>query len=304
MQKIIPNLWFDTNAEEAAALYTSLFKNSKADKVMHYGPSGAKMSGMTEGSVMTVDFSLDGYRFIGINGGKAFKPTPALSISVQCETEEEIDTLWKGLSEGGQVLMELDKYPWGKKYGWLNDKYGVSWQLNVPEDYSVVKNKFAIAFLFVGDKNGKAEEAMNFYTSTFPNSEISFIARYEAREGAPQDEGKVKHGVFTLEGQEFMATDSGLEHKFTFTPGFSLLVNCKDQKEMDEYYEKLSVKPEAEICGWIEDKYGVSWQISSVEFDRMAEELSPEAYDRVMGAMNEMKRLNLEELKKAAEGGN
>lgn len=302
MQKIIPNLWFDTEAEEAAAFYTSLFENSKVGTTLRYGPSGSQASGQPLGSVMTVDFTLDGYRFIGINGGKAFKPTPAISVSVQCETEEEIDALWNALLEGGFALMPLDKYDWSDKYGWVADKYGVSWQLNLAKDISRVKQKFALAMLFVGDKSGKAEEAMNFYTSVFPNSEISFIARYEKGEGAPEDEGKVKHAVFTLEGQEFIAMDSGLEHKFTFTPGFSLLVNCKDQEEMDKYYNVLSEVPEAEICGWLQDKYGVSWQIAPEELDRMATELDPEAYERVMSVMMKMKRINLEELKKAAQG--
>ncbi len=300
MQKIIPNLWFDTQAEEAANFYVSLFKNSKIGTVTKYGPSGAEVSKMPEGSVMTVEFSLDGFKFIGINGGPIFKLNPALSIFVQCETEEELDNLWKMLSEGGEVRMDLQKQEWSDKYGWVSDKYGVSWQLNLPKDYSQVKQKFVISMLFVGEQAGKTEEAMNFYTSVFPNSEILSIARYEKGEGSPKDEGNIKYANFRLDGQEFMAMDSGFDHKFSFNPAFSLLINCKDQEEMNEYYDKLSAKPEAEICGWLEDKYGVSWQVAPEELNTMISSLDPESQEKVMKVMYKMKRLNLEELKNAA----
>ena len=115
MQKIVPNLWFDTESEEAANYYCSIFKNSEVLNVTHYGEAGPRPAGM----VLTVDFQLDGQRFTALNGGPDFKFNEAVSLLVNCESQGEVDTLWDKLSEGGE------KGP----CGWLKDKYGVSWQI-------------------------------------------------------------------------------------------------------------------------------------------------------------------------------
>ena len=114
-QKIVPNLWFDTEAEEAAAFYTSVFKNSRIVSTSHYTESAPRETGM----VMTVDFELDGQRFVGINGGPNFKFNEAVSLQINCETQEEIDYYWERLSEGGEE----------GPCGWLKDRYGLSWQV-------------------------------------------------------------------------------------------------------------------------------------------------------------------------------
>ena len=124
MEKISTCLWFEGNAEEAAKFYTSVFKNSKMGEITHYNGDSAKASGMPEGSVMTVTFELEGRNFMGLNGGPVFKFTEAVSLMVNCDTQEEIDYFWEKLtSGGGQESM----------CGWLKDKYGLSWQI-VPSD--------------------------------------------------------------------------------------------------------------------------------------------------------------------------
>ena len=115
MQKIVPNLWFDTEAEEAANYYCSIFKNSEVVNVTHYGEAGPRPAGM----VLTVDFQLDGQQFTALNGGPDFKFNEAVSLLVNCESQGEVDTLWDKLSEGGQE----------GPCGWLKDKYGLSWQI-------------------------------------------------------------------------------------------------------------------------------------------------------------------------------
>ena len=123
MQKIIPHLWFDKEAKEAAELYVSTFKkDSKIANVttLHNTPSG---------SVDVVSFELFGQSFRAISAGPLFKFNPSISFHVKCKTEEEVNALWGKLGAGGTILMELDKYPWSEKYGWLQDKYGLSWQL-------------------------------------------------------------------------------------------------------------------------------------------------------------------------------
>ncbi len=119
MQKIIPFLWFDDNAEEAVNFYTSLFKDSKIVSVARYGEAGAKVSGRPKGTVMTIVFQLEGQEFMALNGGPVFTFSPAISLLVNCETQEELDELWKKLSEGGEI----------EQCGWLRDRYGVSWQI-------------------------------------------------------------------------------------------------------------------------------------------------------------------------------
>jgi predicted 3-demethylubiquinone-9 3-methyltransferase (glyoxalase superfamily) len=119
MQKITPFLWFDDNAEEAANYYVSIFRNSRIVNFARYGEAGAKASGRAKGSVMTVAFELEGQPFVALNGGPVFAFTPAISFVVNCETQKEIDDLWKKLSHGGEEV----------ECGWLKDKYGVSWQI-------------------------------------------------------------------------------------------------------------------------------------------------------------------------------
>lgn len=116
MPKITPFLWFDTQAEEAANLYVSIFKNSKILKISRYGDAGPG----PKGSVMTVEFALDGQKFIALNGGPHFKFTEAISFSVDCKTQKEVDDYWEKLSAGGEQ----------GPCGWLKDKYGLSWQIN------------------------------------------------------------------------------------------------------------------------------------------------------------------------------
>lgn len=119
MQKIIPHLWFDSQAEEAANFYTSIFKNSKLGSVMRYGEEGQEITQRPPGSVMTVEFEIEGQKFIALNGGPYFKFTEAISFLVNCETQEEVDELWNKLS----AVKESEQC------GWLKDKYGVSWQI-------------------------------------------------------------------------------------------------------------------------------------------------------------------------------
>ena len=117
-------LWFDGQAEQAAALYTSIFKRSQMGRVVPYGKAGAEASGQREGAVMTVEFELAGHRFLGLNGGAHFKINPSISFFVACENESEMDALWSKLAK--TVRMELKKYPFSQRYGWCEDRFGVN----------------------------------------------------------------------------------------------------------------------------------------------------------------------------------
>ena len=150
MQNLTPCLWFDNEAEEAVIFYTSLFENSAIKKIARFGKEGFEYHHKPEGSVMTVDFILNGQSFISLNGGPDFKFNESISFFVYCGSEERINFLYKKLSEGGSVNMPLDKYDWSPKYAWVKDKFGASWQLDVEDVNS--PQKIVPSFLFVNEK--------------------------------------------------------------------------------------------------------------------------------------------------------
>lgn len=297
-QKITPFLWFHSQAEEAMKFYTSLFKNSRIINIKRYpdGPLEGPMQGM-EGKVLTGVFELAGLQFMALDGGPIFSFTPAVSFFVNCETEAEIDGIWAALSVGGSSLVPLQEYPFSKKFGWLEDQYGLSWQLSLGSG----PQKITPFLMFVGQQHGKAEEALRFYTSLFADSGIEHLELYGPGESG-EKEGAVKHARFRLHGQEFMAMDSGLAHAFTFTPATSFYVSCDSQEELDHLWHKLSAVPEAEQCGWLADRYGISWQIVPAVLPQLMDGPSPEGAKRAMDALLQMKKLDIAVLEAAYNG--
>lgn len=297
IQKISPCLWFDDQAEQAATFYTSVFEDSRIGNVTRYPDAGQDIHGKPGGSVMTIEFELAGYNFIGLNGGPQFTFTPAISFFVVCETEAEVDALWEKLSEGGGALMELGKYDWSEKYGWVGDKYGLTWQIALGK-IEDVGQKITPSLLFVGKQHGKAEEAINLYTSIFKDSMVDGILRYEAGEGEP--EGTVKHAQFSLSNEKFMVMDSALAHSFTFNEAISLHVGCESQEQVDYFWEKLTADGgKAGQCGWLKDKYGVSWQVDPTVLAEMLADSDEARAQKVMTAMLKMSRIDIEELERA-----
>jgi predicted 3-demethylubiquinone-9 3-methyltransferase (glyoxalase superfamily) len=235
-----------------------------------------------------------------MSAGPLFKFTPAVSFLVACTTKEEVDTLWGKLSNGGSALMELGEYPFSEKYGWVQDRYGLSWQVMLMGDRKI-KQKIIPTLMFVGKQCGKAEEAINVYTSVYHNANFGDILRYGLGE-APDKEGTVKHAAFTLEGQEFAAMDSAHPHDFTFNEAKSFEVRCETQKEIDYYWGKLSADPTAEQCGWLKDKFGLSWQIVPAILDEMLKDKDKKKIARVTEAFLKMKKFDIALLKRAYEG--
>lgn len=298
-QKIIPHLWFDNQAEEAVNFYSSLFEESTIESVSRYGEAGKDIHGQEAGTVMTVDFKLAGYKMIALNGGPLFSFTPAISFYVTCETEEEVDRLWKEFSKGGEELMPLAKYDWSEKYGWVQDRYGLTWQISLGRLEDVHRQKIVPLLMYV-DEEGRAEEAINLYTSLFDDSEIDGILRYGP--GEDQPEGTVMHAQFLLNGELFMVMDSSPEHAdFTFNEAVSLLIQCEDQEEVDHFWS-LSAVPEAEQCGWLKDKFNVSWQVVPVQLSDMLNDSDSEKAERVTKAFLQMKKFDLQQLQDTFEG--
>lgn len=300
MQKIIPHLWFDKEAKEAAAFYASVFPDSKITNT-------TVITGTPSGDCDIVSFDVMGYSLQAISAGPYFKINPSVSFMVNFDPSRDadaaarIDEIWGKLIEGGRALMEIGEYPFSKRYGWLQDKFGVTWQLMLTNPEGEPRPRIIPAIMFAGDIYGKAEEATDFYMSIFKDSKRGAIARYPAgMEGVK--EGAVMFTDFQLEGQWFAAMDGAGEHDFKFNEGVSLIVNCDTQEELDMYWNKLSADPASEQCGWLKDKYGLSWQITPSRMDELMKHGEKEKVDRMNQAMLQMKKLDIAALEAAYEG--
>jgi len=300
MQTITPHLWYDKEAREAAEFYTTVFPNSTITNVttLHNTPSG---------DCDVVSFTLWGYSFQAISAGPLFTFNPSISFMVNFDPSQDtdaktrIDAIWSKLVDGGKILMPLDAYPFSERYGWVQDKYGLSWQLILTNPEGEVRPRIIPSLMFVGNVCGKAEEASDFYLSVLQNSRRGTIARYPAGM-EPDQEGTVMFTDFKLDGQWFTAMDSAHGHDFAFNEAISFIVHCDTQEEIDYYWDSLSAVPEAEQCGWLKDKYGVSWQIVPTAMDVMLASGDQDKIARVTEAFLTMKKLNIAALMRASQG--
>jgi predicted 3-demethylubiquinone-9 3-methyltransferase (glyoxalase superfamily) len=298
--KIAPHLWFDKQAKEAANFYCSLFPQSKVkhSTTIHNTPSG---------DCDLVSFDLWGQPFMAISAGPLFRFNPSVSFMVNFDSskdpnaEAQLNNVWEKLSDGGTALMPLGEYPFSKRYGWIKDKYGLSWQLILSNPDGEERPFIVPSLLFTESAWGKAEEAVGFYINVFKEAQRGGIHRYPAGM-EPDKEGTVMFSDFMIEGQWFAAMDSAREHGYTFNEAISFLINCDTQEEIDYYWEKLSAVPESEQCGWCKDQYGVSWQVSPSKMQEMMSKGTPEQIDRVTQAFLKMKKFNIEELERAYKG--
>lgn len=293
-QKIVPHLWYDKEAREAAEFYISLFPSSKflSSTVLPDTPSG---------DVEYVLFSLNGFKFSALSAGPFFKFNPSISFIVMFDpsrnvrAEEWFDEVWGGLSDGGRVLVPLSETYFGKQYGWVQDRYGLSWQLVLLRRGGEEPPSIIPMLLFTEKVYGKAEEAAHYYVSVFKNALHGQVVRH-GPDSPYEKEGTVMYMDFMLENQWFAAADSGLKHGFSFNEAVSFMVYCEDQEEIDYYWGRLSAYPEAEQCGWLKDRWGVSWQIVPEIMDEMLTKGTSSQLRRLVKATLEMKKLDLSKL--------
>lgn len=296
MQRFSINLWFDHQAEEAAQFYTAVFRNARVTNTSRYSEAGQEIHGRPPGTAMTVEFELEGQTFVALNGGPHFAFSPAVSFMVNCETTAEVDELWSRLADGGSPLMALDAYPFSDRYGWIQDRYGVSWQLILGQ--GEVQQKIMPVLMFVGQKYGEAEEAIRFYTSVFPNAETGSIFRYGPGQ-APDRPDAVAYADFKLDGRSFAVMESAHDHRFDFSEAISFIVHCQDQREVDDYWNKLAADPAGGQCGWLKDRYGVSWQIVPTVLYQLLRDADAAQSQRVMRALLQMRKLDVDGLQRA-----
>lgn len=300
MSTITPHLWFDTQAREAAEFYAAVFPDSSVTSV-------TTLRDTPSGDSDIVSFRVWGQDFMAISAGPLFAINPSVSFMVNFDPGRDdnatdlLDGAWARLADGGTALMPLDAYPFSKRYGWVQDRYGVSWQLILTDPSGDPRPAIVPAMMFVGGVSGKAEEATDFYRDVFGDAERGQLVRYP--EGmAPEVPGTVMFSDVRLGDTWIAAMDSANEHNFGFNEAVSLMVRCADQAEIDRYWERLSAVPEAEQCGWLKDRYGVSWQIVPAEMGDMLSHGTPEQIARVTQAFLPMKKFDLAALRAAYAG--
>lgn len=305
-QPIVPHLWFDTQALEAAEFYASFFPDSRINgtTVLRDTPSG---------DCDIVSFTLWGQRFEAISGGPHFTLNPSISFIVNfdplffgmCDSAKTVametqSLVWESLCEGGTVMMSLDAYPFSERYGFVMDRYGVSWQLILTRPEGERRPPIVPAMMFTQANCGKAEEALNFYLSVFRDSTLGGLLRHGPEQG--EFEGSVMFSDFAV-GDYFIAlVDSPGPHEFTFNEALSFMVYCKDQAEVDYYWDKLNATPGGGQCGWLQDKYGVSWQVVPAVMHDMMYSATPEQLARVIARVLTMKKLDIAPLQRAFNG--
>lgn len=275
---IHPCLWFDGNAKTAADFYCSIFPNSK----------------ITIDTPMVVNFELHNNKFMGLNGGPMFKINPSISFFVKCTSIDQTDAIWNKLINDGKALMAIDKYPWSERYGWVQDKFGLTWQVMMNTVPDATFN-ITPSMLFTGNQFGKAEAAIKFYNSVFDNSATGVLSHYPDGDG---NAGKVMYSEFQLNQYPLIAMDGPGTHEFTFNEALSFVVDCDNQDEIDYYWNKLTADGGQESqCGWLKDKFGVSWQIVPTILSKLMSDA--EKAPRVMQAFMKMKKFDIETLLKA-----
>ena len=300
-QGIRPHLWFNKEAREAAEFYCAVFPDSEISNitVLRDTPSG-------ESEV--VSFQLGGQPFMAISAGPFFTFNPSISFilnfdpSKDTEARKHLDGIWDQLAKGGKVLMPLQELPFSKRFGWVEDRYGLTWQLILTNPEGEERSFITPALMFSGEKTGRAEEAIAFYLSVFRNARMGAFNRFPAGM-EPDREGAVQFADFMLENTWLAGMDSAYDHGFDFNEAVSFIVSCQDQETIDYYWEKLSAVPEAEQCGWLKDKFGISWQIVPTAMDEMMSAGTPEQIDRITRAFLPMKKLIISDLEKAYKGG-
>ena len=271
---IYPCLWFNNNAQQAAQFYCSVFQNAR---ILQENP-------------MVTTYELSGTKFMGLNGGPKYQVTPAVSYFVYCGSESEISRLFASLSEGGSVLMPLGKYDWAEKYAWVIDQFGVNWQLDMADVPTT--QKIVPTLLFANHKMEWVKKAITLYTATFQPSTTLLEAPYPPSANLP--EGTLLFAQFKINGFLMNAMSSTLQHDFDFSPGNSLVIECETQAQIDHYWKHLGKDGRYDMCGWLADPFGVSWQVVPTVLPKLMND--PEKGQRVIAAFLKMQKFDIETL--------
>lgn len=269
-------LWFNQTAKEAREFYQSIFEDLE---VKSENP-------------MVSSVRMNGRDFLFLGGANQLTFNPSISFFLIFQTHEALEKKWKDLSKDGKILMELNTYPWSSLYGWCEDKNGISWQLMI---HHTLPEKIIPALLFTQQNNGKAEEAIQYYTSFIPNSQINLMDRYV--DGSGDKAGNIQHAQFLLNGQYFIAFESSYMHQFIFNDAISFVITCQNQDEIDFYWNSfIRDGGSPSKCGWIKDPFGVSWQIIPENMGQLMRHVNNATFMKVFMTME---KIDINALEKA-----
>ena len=275
---LTPCFWFASEAVAAFSTYEKAFAGSK----------------ITNSTGFLSELSLGASKIAGMNGGPSFVPNRSISIYAELLTIEAVDFAYEVLKEGGEILMELKSYDWSKRYGWVQDKWGVNWQLTLamPGEQA----SLSPAMMFAYHQQGRAREAISFYQEVFADAQVLFIA--DATSPGPNDQPEVLHAQVMLGGNKVVLFDSGVPQELSFTEGVSLMLPVETQAEIDHYWDSLVAGGGDEgQCGWCKDRFGVSWQIFPSKLGQWLSD--PQKGGRAGAVMRTMKKLDLAALRDA-----
>ena len=289
-QKIVPCLWFNHNALEAANFYVSVFPNSKINNIN-------TLRNTLTGDVGTISFELWGNQCMALNAESRFQFNEAISFYVYCGAEAVIEQFYQKLLEGGSILMPLGQYPWSSKYAWIKDRFGLNWQLDI--DSINAEQKIVPSLLFANEKKLQVKAASSFYHSIFKDSRVIMEAHYDPSANLPS--GTLLFTQFRLNGQIFNAMSSTLDLDFDFNEAFSFMVHCDTQAEIDDHWHQLSVDGSEQPCGWLKDQFGISWQVVPIFLEEILASKDQAIQEKVIQALLPMKKIEIKTLRKAIE---
>ncbi len=283
VQKLIPSIWFNRNALEAAEFYAVVFPDAKISDVQRYPTEGlSDFQKDFAGEPVTVDIDISGFRLNLINADNHFSPNPSISFLLNIDPEifadprNEIDRMWTALTEGGSVLMPLQSYDFSEYYGWCADRFGVHWQLMLTKAEGDRRPFVNPAMLFTGQARGWARQARQKYLDVLS---VVGASQEGTRIDYPDSPGTILFSDAQLAGEWVVINDSTFDHGFSFTEGVSFCVLCDGQEQLDAVWAALAVQEQP--CGWCKDEFGVSWQVIPANMDELMSK--PGAYEKMMG---------------------
>lgn len=272
---IVPCIWLDDQAKAAAEFYRSVFPETE----------------LTAQSSLVSEISISGQKLIFLDGGPRFKPNTSISFFVDCSDEHEAHRIWGELSADGKILMPLNAYPWSELYGWVEDMYGVSWQINIGS--GEVTQTVIPCLLFSAEVYGKANAAIELYSSMFDDVKINALERFSASD-KKEKEGNIKYAELSVNGQLLRLMETAADNGFRFDEGVSLTVYCDTQEEIDHYWYGFTANGEESMCGWLKDEFGVSWQIIPSVLGKLMSD--PAKAPKAVEAFMRMRKFNIDEL--------
>ncbi len=281
---IFPCLWFNGDGKEAADFYCEIF-NGK----------------ITADTPVVLNIKLFGQKLMFLNAGPQFEKHASISFTILCESEDEVQQYWNNLIKNGIILMDLAEYPWSKKYGWVRDQFGVTWQIYLGE--SKGDQRIIPTLMFIHQNNGQAKKAIEFYTSIFPNSKVGGILKYGEGVGNENHEisENIQHADFEIDHYTMFCMDNSHDHQFDFNEGISMVVMTDDQIQTDHLWNSLLLDGGREsMCGWLKDQFGVSWQIVPKRLLELMNDFDqPQKAQKVVEAMMGMQKIVIADLEHA-----